>query len=436
MKKTITVMLAFVIVAALFTGCQKKDSGGGESSGGGTKKLVIWSYMNEGEPIGGWHQQVTDKFEQMYPGVDVELVLCGREILTQFSTKLQDRNAADFPDMVSQGTGAMSPLAKDGLFMPLDDYLRNEKNFDGTKVWGDTLIKNLMDTIKVNGVNYFIPEGLYAHGIFYDENMFAKYNLSVPKTWEDLLKICDTLKANGIYPFTLDGTTDVYNSWWFCRFGGRLAGTEKMNQAARGEISWKSDPGFLQAARYVATFSQRGYFQDGYAGSVFPAAQALLTQGVAGMLMCGAWIPTEMRSQTPPTMKMQMFTLPELQNSTSPRHEEVWSNCFAITKDGKNTQNAINWLKIYTSEDFQQKKIEIKNPSVLVNGPVVPELREIANIVGNATSTSDAYCGFQQYGAWFTGVMYPLATQLITGRMSPEQFIDRLDTDTKGYYSK
>jgi len=435
MKKTITFLLVLAIMLVLFAGCNR----GGSSEAapdGSTKKLVIWSYMNEGEPIGGWHQQVTDRFEQMYPGVDVELVLCGREILTQFATKLQDRNASDFPDLVSQGTGAMEPLTLDGLFIPLDDYLATERNYEGTKTWGDTFIPNLMDTIKVNGKSYYIPEGLYTHGFFYDENMFAKYNLSVPNTWDELLDVCAALKANGVFPITLDGTTDVYNSWWFIRFATRLVGVEKMNQAARGEISWKSDPAFLQAARYVAVFSQRNYFQDGFAGSVFPAAQALLTRGSAGLLFCGAWIPTEMASQTPPEMKMQMFALPEIPNSVSPRHEEVWSNCFAVTVDGKNKQNAINWLKIYSSEDFQQRKIEIKNPSVLVDGPVVPELREIANIVGNATSTSGSYGGFQVYGAWFTGVMYPISTQLITGSISPEQFIDRLDADTASYWAK
>ena len=435
MKKLITVLLMFAILAALFTGCKPKDSGGATADGG-TKKLVIWSYMNEGEPIGRWHQQVTDKFEQMYRNVDVELVLCGREILTQFATKLQARNAADFPDLVSQSTNSLETLTRDGLFLPLDDYLRNEKNFEGTKTWGDTFIKNLMDAIKIDGVSYYIPEGLYVGGFFYDENMFAKYNISVPKTWDELLKVCDTLKANGIYPVTLDGTTDVYNAWWFSRFGTRLVGMEKMHQAARGEISWKSDPGFLRAARYVATFNQRGYFQDGFAGSVFPAAQALLTQGVAGMLHCGAWIPTEMASQTPPEMKMQMFAIPEFPDSFSARHEEIWSNCFVMTKDGKNTQNALNWLKIYSSEEYQQKKIETKNPSVLVGGPVVPELREIEKIVANATSTGENNAGFMIYGAWFTSVMYPLATQLITGRITPEQFIDRLDTETKAYWAK
>lgn len=72
---------------------------------------------------------------------------------------------------------------------------------------------------------------------------------------------------------------------------------------AKGDAAFADEPAFLKAAQYVATFSKNGYFQDGAAGSVFPAAQALFTQGKAGLLFCGAWIPTEMASRPLPKWK-------------------------------------------------------------------------------------------------------------------------------------
>jgi|GEM_PF-742043 len=453
MKKVLAVILAITMLAMAFAGCSssapasesEQTSAAATSSessesvaedSGATKKLVIWSYMNEGEPIGNWHQEVTNKFTEQYPDVDVELVFCGREILTQFQTKLQDTGAEDFPDLISQNTGTMKPLAAEGQFICLDDYFANEQNFENDAVWGDTFVQKLLEADKVDGKNYFVPEGLYTHGFFYDEAMFEKYGLEVPTTWDEFINVCDTLKANGITPVTLDGTTDVYNAWWYVRFAERLAGIDDLRAAARGEISWKDNPGFLKAAEYVYSFQKNGYFQDGFAGSVFPAAQALFTQGTCGMLFCGAWIPTEMASQTPDTMKMQMFALPELPDSVSPTHEEIWCNCFGITKDAKNVDNAINWLKIYSSRDEQETKLALKNPSVLVGSDTVPELKNIETIVDNASSISDDYGGLNDYGEWFTGVMYPLATKLITGVMTPEEYINQLDTDTQAFYNK
>ena len=199
-----------------------------------------------------------------------------------------------------------------------------------------------MESMKINGVSYFIPESMYTHGFFYDAAMFRELGLEVPNTWDDLMDVCETLKENGIAPVTLDGTTDLYNEWWFIRFAERLTTMEKIHAAAKGDAAFADEPAFLKAAQYVATFSENGYFQDGAAGSVFPAAQALFTQGKAGLLFCGAWIPTEMASQTPPEMEMKMFALPELPDSVSPWHEEIWSNAAGITVDHKGAVETID----------------------------------------------------------------------------------------------
>ena len=361
MKKRIALFLAIAMIVTLLAGCGGGTSStpssapaSGEGSGSsaqpvGTDKLVIWSYMNEGEPISTWEQSIVDAYSAEYPDVEVEIVFCGREIASQFQTKLNDKEADDFPDIIIQNTGVLAPLAQEGLFEPLDEALTTPA-YDQDKTWGETFIPNLMESMKINGVSYFIPESMYTHGFFYDAAMFRELGLEVPNTWDDLMDVCETLKENGIAPVALDGTTDLYNEWWFIRFAERLTTMEKIHAAAKGDAAFADEPAFLKAAQYVATFSENGYFQDGAAGSVFPAAQALFTQGKAGLLFCGAWIPTEMASQTPPEMEMKMFALPELPDSVSPWHEEIWSNAAGITVDGKNKENAINFLRQYRTE--------------------------------------------------------------------------------------
>ncbi len=442
MKKLFAGFLAVAMLAALLAGCSGGASSAApdpqspgapaDSAPAGTDKLVIWSYMNEGEPISTWEQSIVDKYSAEYPDVEVEIVFCGREIASQFQTKLNDKDADDFPDIIIQNTGVLSALAREGLFKPLDEAFATQA-YDQDKPWGETFIPNLIESMKVDGTNYFVPESMYTHGFFYDAAMFRSLNLTPPKTWDELMEVCETLKANGIAPVTLDGTTDLYNEWWFIRFAERLAGMEKLQAAAKGEIAFADDPAFLKAAEYVAVFSQKGYFQDGAAGSVFPAAQALFTQGKAGLLFCGAWIPTEMASQTPPEMEMKMFALPELPDSVSAWHEEIWSNAAGITTDGKNTENAINFLKIFSSMGVQDSLTALKNPSPLVGGPATQELDQIESIVNNATTISGNYGDLQQYGDWFVNVLGPLSTSLINGALSPADFIAQLDADTAAF---
>lgn len=441
MKKLIALVLCLALALSLFAGCGStkdanvNDKAETNTADTGTNKLIIWSYMNEGEPVGEWQRSVTEKYQQMYPDVEIELVFCGRDILTQFQTKLSDPDAEDFPDLVSQSTALLMPLAKEGLLYSLDDALKTPAlDIEGN--WGDTFVANFMKSNEVNGSTYIIPEGMYTHGFFYDAVMFENLGLEVPQTWEELLNVCDVLKANGIAPVALDGALDLYNEWWFIRFATRLAGMEKLQQAAQGQISWKDDEAFLRAAQYVQEFVDRGYFQSGYEGSVFPAAQALFTQGKAGMLLCGAWIPTEMASQTPDTMEMRMFTLPELPDSESAWHEEIWGNGFAVTASGKNKENAINWLKVFSSMETQGTKAQLKNPSAVIGAPDVTELSNIPSDVARATSTSTNYGALQEYGDWFANVLGPLGTKLITGVMDAQTFIDTLDADTAAYWAK
>lgn len=447
-KKWICLMLAFTLALSLAacgsdsstasstgTASPAEDTGsnGGEALAGATDKLVIWTEYNEGEPIALWQESVVKKYKEVYPEVDVEIIFCGREILTQYQTKLNDPNAPDFPDLVIQMTGTMIPLALEGLFYPLDEAFATPA-YDQDMNWGDTFLENLMASMVIDGKHYLVPEAVYTHGFFYDEAMFERLGITVPQTWDELMAVCETLKANGLAPFTLDGTLDVYNEWWWIRFAERLVGVEKLDQAAQGQISFKDDPGFLKAAQYVRECVDKGYFQSGYEGSVFPAAQALFAQGNAGMLFCGAWIPSEMESQTPPEMKMRMFPLPELPDSVSPRHEEIWANCFAVTRDAKNKENAINFLKIFSSMEVQQSKVDIKNPSPLIGGPSVAELDTIESQVTNATSTSTTYGGLALHGDWFKNILGPLATELICGKIDAQTFIDRLDSSTADFY--
>lgn len=426
-KRFLVVLLILFCAVGLFAkgGAEQKEA----------NKLVIWSYMNEGEPIAIWQQSVVDAYQKAYPNVDTEIVFCGRDIITQYQSKLNDKGASDFPDLISQKDGTLFPLVKDGLLLNLDEEFKT-KAYDQDMLWGDTFINELKVSLQVDGKNYFVPEGMYTHGFFYDANLFKKLNIKVPTTWNEFVTAANILKANGIAPLALDGTLADYNDWYYCRFAERLAGTEELVRAAAGEITFASNPKFLEAAKYIQFMVDNKYFQEGAAGSVFPSAQALFVQGKAGMFFCGAWIPTEMESQTPATMDMKMFALPVLPNSVSPTHEEIWANCFAITSDAKNKENAVNFLKVFSSMGVQEAKSALKCPSPLIGGPSVKELDTMEDIISNASSTSTIYGGTAAYPDWYTNIFGPTASKLITGSLSAEKFISEMDRLTKDFYKK
>lgn len=448
MKKTLALILAMIMMMSCLAGCGAKPEApaapaeapaeaapANEYGLPATDKLVIWSLSNEGEPIDMWHRDVVAQYEKLYPDVEVEYVSCGREVLTTFQSKLNDKDAEDFPDIIYQKDGTVAPLVKEGLIYCLDEAMET-KAFDQDMAWKDTFVTNFYEGLKIDGKSYFVPYCMYVHGFFYDANMFKELGISVPTTWDEFLAVCETLKANGIAPLALDGLVDDYNDWWFIRFAERLAGVEALDKAAAGEITFASNPAFLESAKYIEDIVAKGYFQEGAAGSVFPAAQALWVQGQAGMLFCGAWIPAEMAAQRPADMDMKMFAMPVLPNSVSEKHEEIWGNCGAITADAHNKANAIDYLKLESSMGTQQSKADQGNTSPLIGGPAVPEVDTMETMIAEATTVSTIYGGTALYSEWYTNVFGPTCTKLITGVLSAEEFIAELDAATAKFYQK
>ena len=286
MKKLVALFLGMALLFTSLAGCSQpaatasvpaasETNQDAAETAAATDKLVIWSYMNEGEPNAIWQQSVVDEYSEIYPDVDVEIVFCGREILTQFQTKLNDKDADDFPDIVSQMSGTMIPLAQEGMFISLNDAFATPA-LDQDMNWGDTFIPKLLESMEVDGQNYFVPEGMYTHGFFYDEVMFENLGIKVPETWDELMDACETLKAAGIAPVTLDGTTDVYNEWWFIRFATRLAGSEALDEAAQGQRCFQGQPRVPQGGAICCNIQRKRLFSEwirrlrlpGRAGSV------------------------------------------------------------------------------------------------------------------------------------------------------------------------
>ena len=48
-----------------------------------------------------------------------------------------------------------------------------------------------------------VPVELANVMIYYYKDIFARYNLAVPKTYDDLLQVCRVLKNNGVIPMVL-----------------------------------------------------------------------------------------------------------------------------------------------------------------------------------------------------------------------------------------
>lgn len=86
-------------------------------------------------------------------------------------------------------------------------------------------VKTLVDGVgECPGRTSAVPYSIMAAGVIYNKDIFAKYNLQVPKTYDQLLNVSKTLKDNGVTPFygTFYDAWTVSQGWFDYAAGGSL----------------------------------------------------------------------------------------------------------------------------------------------------------------------------------------------------------------------
>lgn len=145
-------------------------------------------------------------------------------------------SSGECPDMYTSWSGGpMNEYIKSGYAQPLDDLYEKY----GLK---DRFMEGALEQASYDGKLYAIPvKNISVAGIYYNKDLFEKYNIEVPKTLEDLEKACDTFLENGITPFTLANSTKWTGSMYFQCLAARKGGLEPFQKAADGTGSFEDE---------------------------------------------------------------------------------------------------------------------------------------------------------------------------------------------------
>jgi ABC-type glycerol-3-phosphate transport system substrate-binding protein len=123
-------------------------------------------------------------------------------------------------------------------------------------------------------------------GVWYNKKVFAQYKLSVPKTWAEFTKVCDTLKKNGVTPMA----QSVQQRWpTFILFEEMVArqSPDLYVDLCEGRTKY-TDPKVKKAFSVWADLIKKEYFTDPSV-DIFADAPRLFSQGKVAMVPCGTW---------------------------------------------------------------------------------------------------------------------------------------------------
>ncbi|MFC5653306.1 ABC transporter substrate-binding protein [Paenibacillus solisilvae] len=442
LKKWNLMLASIVALSLLLAACSSSNSSSnGAASNTGTEEaggkpggtVEYWSMFSEGEPLQLWLADAFKQFETE-TGIKVNPTWAGRDVITKLRSNLL---AGKVPDLIEQSNSELTAgLVSNELAAPLDDYLATSA-YDSDQKWMDTFIPNVMKQMQyTDSKTYVIPRDTYTSGFFYSAALFKKLGLQPPTTWEEFLKVCEALKKQGIAPIAADGNIQFYNFWYFSWLAMREVGPDKLYAAAGDKTgeAWR-DPGFLEAAKKLRYLIDQEYFAQGYEGSAYPSGQVNWVNGKAGMILNGAWLPSELAKQTPDGFDMQMFKFPDL-GAYDGTTAEVWVNGWLLLKDAKNKDAAVQLLKFLTSKQQMDKVAQLGTPVSTLQSVTPKALTAQTEIFNTASKVIPKWGGLEKdFAELNKRVLWAVDDQLFFGKLTPEQFIEQTVKQQKAFYA-
>lgn len=403
-------------------------------------KIVYWSMFSEGEPLMKLLDQATKDFMNENPNIEVEVNWAGRQVLTQLQSAIAAGTQVDIVD--HSDDRVYNAIVKPGLALPLDEYL-NQKAYDSDRAWKDTFKPGALELGKgEDGKHYLIPRDDYISAFFYNAKMLNELGIQPDPedmTWTEFVDMLETIKSKrpDVAPLGADGNIPFYNNWWMTYLSIRLAGKDAFREAAYDKTGEKwGAPEFLQAAKMIRELQDKGYFQKGFEGSVWPAAQVMWVNGEIAMIFCGAWLPKEMSEQMPEGFQVSLFGFPKVEGGKGNQYVEHWANTYGVLKDTKHPEAVARYLQYIMSKKVGTQIAGLGTPVPLVDVPVPPALENQFKILETHTAMP-ARAGLNtEIPEYMDTVFNVCDDKFFQMQIGPEEFIECLKTESKAYWAK
>ena len=290
-------------------------------------------------PKAGFEAAV-EAFKAANPDINVTVNINDREA---HKTAIRNFLSADAPDITSWYPGnRMGPFVDAGLFEPITDLWNSEGLNEDMAAVEPTMTRN--------GEIWGVPYTYYQWGIYYRSDIFADLGIEEPKTWDELLAASQTLKDNGITPFTI-GTKFLWTAAGvFDYINLRTNGYDVHNALTAGEIKY-TDPRIVQTFENWKQLIDMGAFIDNHATMSWQDAVAPFANGEAAMYVMGNFSVDAYKNAGLTYDQIDFFQFPKI--ADLPMAEEAPADAFFIPSGAKNKEDARKFLAFIAQPEIQ-----------------------------------------------------------------------------------
>ena len=244
-------------------------------------------------------QFAADLFAKVHPGSTVSV-----EPIQGVGEKLRPRFVGGNPPDVIDNSGAgnmdFGALVSEDQLLDLAPLMAAASLDTPGKTVAETLFPGSQDGGVVNGKQYALNIAYSVAGIWYSSSLFKEKGWTYPKTWPEMLDMCETIKSAGIAPWTYQGKYPGYMIF------GLLSGLIYKHGGIQPMIdldnlvdgAWQN-AAVVDSLNEMYQLAENGYIMEGTEGLNHTESQAEWLKGNAAFIPCGIWLENEMKDMIP-----------------------------------------------------------------------------------------------------------------------------------------
>jgi raffinose/stachyose/melibiose transport system substrate-binding protein len=353
----VLVVTLAAIIAACGGSSSSSKSGASASSGGGSGSkagtTINFLYRSTNPQYDSYIKWFVSTFEKQHPDIHVNVnSIPDADYHEKVSLVLKGN---DPPDVFFSWEGGWAQtMVKDGFAAPLDTYYKQYH-------WDTELNAAANQLATFGGHQWFLPEYMSASAVWYNTDLFKKYNLTPPKTYDQLVQVANTLKSHGVAPFLLANQQQWEAQFDWTAYFVNKYGQPVYQQLLDHKIKW-TDP------RVVATFAQMkqwadtGWFLKGVNSMDFDGTAIVFwKRGAAGMWYQGSFILSKFLTNGKLSEPVDWFPYPQIGNTT-PSMSMFAENTYMINKSSTHKAAAAELLNSLVSKPVQSRMVSEVGP--------------------------------------------------------------------------
>ena len=392
-KKIVSILLLVCMLLGVMSmaGCKASQSGKGEKPAfdvpeegydGSAVTITFWHTM--GAKLQGVLDNYIAEFNKLYPNITIEHSTMGDynglrdQIKTALTAGNQPNLAYCYPDHV-----ALYNVAK--KVVPLDNLINSTievTDANGNKTTLGFTAEQIADFIPgyykegaafdTAGTMYTLPMSKSTEALYYNKTFFEEHNLEVPKTWDDMEKLCEKIKQ--IDPNCVPLGYDSESNWFITmceQYGSDYTSLEKGDHF---KFDNETNRGFVKKFH---DWFQKGYVTTEEIYGTYTSGLFTATEGQRCYMVIGSTGGASY--QTPPTdndgnslFETAMATPPQV-NPDQPKVISQGPSLCIFKKD--NPQEVVaSWLFV----KFLTSNVEFQAAFSMASGyaPVIQSVQE------------------------------------------------------------